>query len=101
MARASTIIYLRSGDDFPVREYPAAAGYASSARVGVDLVDSDQGAVWVQVSDPAAFDGLITALTQARDWLTAEVTGQAPLPAVPEPVGDTGLSLHPLPVGVS
>jgi hypothetical protein len=52
------------------------------------------------VSDPAAFDGLITALAQARDLLAAEVTGQAPLPVTPEPVGNTGLTLSPLPVGM-
>ena len=67
----------------------------------VDLVDSDQGAVWVKVSDPAALDGLIAVLAQARDWLAPEVTGQAPLPVAPEPVGDNGLALHPLPVGVA
>ena len=102
MARSSTIVYLRPGDGFPVREYPADQRHqASRARVSVDLVDADQGAVWVDVTDPTALDGLITALAEARDWLAAEATGQARLPVDPEPIGDTGLTLHPLPVGVS
>ena len=103
MARSSTIVYLRPGDGFPVREfYPADQRHqASRARVSVDLVDADQGAVWVDVTDPTSLDGLITALAEAQDWLAAEATGQARLPVDPEPVGDTGLTLHPLPMGVS
>ena len=103
MARASTILDLRPGDVFSVRQYPERdrPGYTFPAHVSVDLVDVDSGAVWVQVSDPAALDGLITSLVEARDWLAAEVAGQPSLPVEPEPVGDTGLTLHPLPVGVS
>ena len=101
MASASVIVNLLPGDGFPVREYPADDRFKSKPQVTVDLVDSDQGAVWVRVSDPAALDGLIAALARARDWLAAEVTGQSPLPVAPEPVGDSGLTLHPLPVGVA
>lgn len=100
MGRASVIVDLRAGDEFAVREHPKDDRYTFPPYVTVDLVDSDQRAVWVKVSDPAALDGLIAALAQARDWLAAEVTGQAPLPVAPEPVGDNGLALHPLPVGV-
>lgn len=64
-------------------------------------MDADQGAVWLRVSEPVALDGLITALVQARDWLAAEMVGQARLPIEPAPVGDTGLTLSALPVGVS
>ena len=100
MARAATIVYLRAGDEFSVREYPA-VGVGSTPAVSVDLVEGDRGEVWLHVSDPAAFDGLIAALAQAQDWLTGETSGQPSLPVVPEPepVGNTGLTLHPLPVG--
>jgi hypothetical protein len=101
MASAAVIVNLRPGDDFPVREYPADDRFMSSPHVAVDLVDSDQSTVWVRVSDPAAFDGLITAMAQARDWLAAEISSQVPLPVAPEPVGNTGLTLGPLPVGVA
>lgn len=100
MARAATIIYLRPGDTFPVREQPVER-YRSAPSVSVDLVDVDQGAVWFQISEPAALDGLVAALVEARDWLAAEIAGQPSLPVEPEPVGDTGLTLHPLPVGVA
>ena len=53
----------------------------------------------VRINDPAVLDALVAQLTEARDWLTIEVTEQTPPPMVPEPVGDTGLFLHPLPVG--
>lgn len=99
MARASTSVYLRPGDRFGVREHPVDR-YRTAPDVSVDLVDTEDGsAVWFLVEDPAALDGLISALTQARDWLAAEIAGQPALPA--EPVGDTGLTLGPLPVGVA
>ena len=87
MASASVIVNLRPGDGFPVREYPADDRFKSKPQVTVDLVDSDQGAVWVRVSDPAALDGLIAALAQARDWLAAEVRATGTEEVVPIPYG--------------
>lgn len=101
MARAAVIVTLRPGDAFRVRKHPATDRAWSKPEVWVDLVNADQGAVWVTVTDPATFDGLLAALAQARDWLFTELAStQTPLPLDPDPVGDTGLTLQPLPVGV-
>jgi hypothetical protein len=95
-----------------------------SITVGVDApesievhthpaADGSRAAVFMEVSpgvsllfyDPAVLDALAGHLVRARDWLHTETTGQAPLPTDSEPesaqVGDTGLSLHRLPVGVA
>jgi hypothetical protein len=104
MARSSTYIRLRPGDVFPVREYPT--DDFGTAHVYVDLVDTDVADVLLEAADPAALDSLITALVEARDWLTAERAGQAPLPTEPDPAptGPASPNPHltpgPLPVGV-
>ena len=55
----------------------------------------------VRADNLAVLDALGTAAVEARDWLIAEVAGQTRLPVEAEPVGDTGLTLHPLPVGMA
>ena len=99
MARAAVIVTLGPGDEFPVRKYPAGDRDGSKPHVSIDLVDVDNGSVWVTVFDPVVLGSLLGAVAQARDWLSAEAAGQSVLPVEAEPVGDTGLTLHPLPVG--
>ena len=81
--------------EFRVREFPS-DGYRSPF-VSLEVAEE----VSVLVSDPAVLTALAELALSARTWLAAEVSGQAPLPVEPVPVGDTGLTLHPLPVGVA
>ena len=83
---------LQSGDSFPVSVRAAREGHQATALLHI-------GDLTALVSDPAVLDTLAAAVAEARDRLTAEVTDQTPPPMVAEPVGDTGLFLHPLPVG--
>ena len=87
--------HLGEGERFEVARFPA----DQSGEGFVILRVPPQ--VNLFFSDPAVLEALIAAAVEARSELLAELTGQAPLPVEPESVGDTGLTLGRLPVGVS
>ena len=96
MARLIASVDLAADDRIAVLPQPA-----DHHGPGFVVLSLGELRVSVRAENLPALDALVTAAVEARDWLTAEVTGQSPLPTDPEPVGDTGLTLHPLPVGVA
>jgi hypothetical protein len=99
MTFLSITVGVDAAESLEVHTHPAAGG----SRVAV-FVEVSPG-VSLLFYDPAVLDALAGHLVGARDWLHTETTGQAPLHTDLEPesaqVGDTGLLLHRLPVGVA
>lgn len=96
MAHLSMLVDLATGDQFEVLSHPA-----DRHGAGFVVLSLAELRVSVRAENLPALDALVTATVEARDWLTAEVAGQSSLPVEAEPIGDTGLMLHPLPVGVA
>ena len=94
MGHLSVSASLGPGDRVDVNTRPA----DEEIREATVFVHFGRG-VLLMFSDPESLAGLTAELVQARDWLAVEVSRQVPPPMVAEPVGDTGLTLHPLPVG--
>jgi hypothetical protein len=92
MTRHLITTCLEQGDTFPVNVHPAREGHEATAFLHF-------GNLTALASDPAVLDTL-AAVIDARDRLTAEISGQAPLPVDPRKVNPY-LTPGPLPVGVS
>jgi hypothetical protein len=99
MTFLSITVAVDASESIEVHTHPAAGGSRTAVFVEVSA------GVSLLFYDPAVLDALAGHLVRARDWLHTETTGPALLPTDCEPesapVGETGLSLHRLPVGVA